>query len=182
MTWNLRAAVTALILSIGLLGCARHSASSAGTSGTTMSAVALIQPAAGQNVSGKVTFTQLAHGVRVVADVQGLTPGLHGFHIHEKGDLSDPEFKNAGPHFNPASRPHGGLTSEHRHAGDLGNLDADASGKAHLETVLHDVTLTGTNAIVGRSVIIHASMDDLKSQPAGNSGARIAGGVITAQP
>jgi Cu-Zn family superoxide dismutase len=116
-----------------------------------------------------------------VADIDGLAPKTtHGFHIHEKGDLSAPDLKSAGGHFNPTKEKHGGPDSAHHHAGDLGNLTADDAGHAHLEGMVMDVSLGGENSILDRSVIIHAKADDLKSQPAGDSGARIAGGVIKA--
>jgi Cu-Zn family superoxide dismutase len=131
------------------------------------------------NVTGTVTFTDTGEKLTFVADIDGLEPNTeHGFHIHEKGDLSDPDLKSAGGHFNPTHEHHGGPTSEHHHAGDLGNLKADANGHAHLEGTVEHASLSGDNSILGRSVIIHAKPDDEKSDPAGNSGARIAGGVI----
>jgi Cu-Zn family superoxide dismutase len=132
-------------------------------------------------VTGTVEFHEQADGVRVVADVKGLTPGMHGFHGHEKGDLSDPKLISAGPHFNPAGHKHGGPDSEMRHAGDLGNLEADAQGNAKLDKVFKGITIKGaTDGIVGRSVLIHAKADDLTTDPSGESGDRIAGGVIEA--
>ena len=80
-------------------------------------------------------------GVRVVAHVNGLTPGLHGFHVHEKGDLSAPDLASAGGHFNPGGHKHGGPEGEMRHAGDLGNLEADAKGHAMLDKVFHGISL-----------------------------------------
>lgn len=136
------------------------------------------------NVTGTVTFTAADGKLTFVADIDGLAPNTqHGFHIHEKGDLSDPDLKSAGGHFNPTKEKHGGPTSEHHHAGDLGNLTADANGHAHLEGTVMHATLGGDAdlSIIGRSVIIHAKADDEKSDPAGNSGARIAGGEIKAQ-
>jgi Cu-Zn family superoxide dismutase len=117
-------------------------------------------------------------GVKVVAEVTGLTPGDHGFHIHEFGDCGDAEAKNAGGHFNPGGHDHGGPDAEARHKGDLGNMTADATGKAHYERVDKHLKLGGENTIIGRSVIVHEKMDDLKTQPTGNAGARVACGVI----
>lgn len=133
------------------------------------------------NVTGTVTFTTEGDHLTFVADIDGLAPNTeHGFHIHDKGDLSDPELKSAGGHFNPTHEHHGGPNTPHHHAGDLGNLTADANGHAHLEGTVEHATLGGPadTSILGRSVIIHAKPDDEKSDPAGNSGARIAGGVI----
>jgi Cu-Zn family superoxide dismutase len=133
------------------------------------------------NVTGTVTFTQTADGVSFVADIDGFEPNTkHGFHIHDKGDLSAPNLSSAGGHFNPTHEAHGGPNSPHHHLGDLGNLEADANGHAHLEGTMKGVALTAGDplSILGRSVIIHAKEDDEHSQPAGNSGARIAGGII----
>jgi len=143
-------------------------------------AVCVMQGTKGSQVAGTVTFTKVEGGVRVVADVTNLTPGEHGFHIHEKGDCSAPDASSAGGHFNPTGHKHGGPDAEERHAGDLGNLTADASGKAHYDRVDKELQLTGPNTIIGRSVIVHEKVDDLKTQPTGNAGARVACGVITA--
>jgi Cu-Zn family superoxide dismutase len=129
-------------------------------------------------VKGVVTFTKVEGGVKIVADVEGLTPGDHGFHIHEFGDCSSADGTSAGGHFNPHGNPHGGPTAEKRHAGDLGNLTADDAGKAHLEWVDPHMVLEGHGSILGRSVIVHAKADDLTTQPTGNAGARVACGVI----
>ena len=132
------------------------------------------------NVVGTVTFTQTNDGITFVADIDGFEPNTkHGFHIHNKGDLSAPNLSSAGGHYNPTGEAHGGPTSPHHHLGDLGNLEADANGHAHLEGQMKNVTLTGPiNSILGKSVIIHAKEDDLHSQPSGESGARISGGII----
>ncbi|HMB95480.1 MAG TPA: superoxide dismutase family protein, partial [Tepidisphaeraceae bacterium] len=131
-----------------------------------------------------VTFTQIGDSVKVVADVLGLAPNsTHGFHIHDKGDLSAPDLSSAGGHFNPGHHIHGGPTTSAVHEGDMGNLTADSTGAAHYELTLTSITIgTGAaNDIVGHSVIIHAKTDDLSTQPSGNSGARVAGGVIELQ-
>jgi Cu-Zn family superoxide dismutase len=134
-------------------------------------------------VAGIVTFTQIGDEVKVVADVTGLKPNSeHGFHIHESGDLSAPDLSSAGAHFNPGGHKHGGPDSSQVHAGDLGNLKADANGNAHLEITSKLITLgEGANSVVSKSVIVHAGPDDLKTDPSGNSGGRIAGGVIEAK-
>lgn len=144
--------------------------------------VAVMQPTKGNQVAGKVHFTDVEGGLRVVADISGLTPSSkHAFHLHEFGDVSAEDGSAAGGHYNPGKHPHGGPDSEHRHAGDLGNLIADASGNAHYDLVIKDLSLCcGAVPVIGRSVIIHAKEDDLTSQPAGNAGPRIAQGVIGA--
>jgi Cu-Zn family superoxide dismutase len=140
---------------------------------------ATTQPAF-RNVAGEVTFTEIGSGVHIVANVTGLEPNKEfGFHIHEKGDLSAPDLSSAGGHFNPGGMHHGGPSQEGKtHAGDLGNLKSDANGIAKKEIDVPHVSLTGENNLVGRSVVVHAKADDLKSDPAGNSGPRIAAGVI----
>ena len=141
-------------------------------------AMARLNPTQGNNVRGTVDFYEQGHGVRVVAHITGLTPGQHGFHIHEKGDCSAPDATSAGGHFNPTGAKHGGPDDAQRHAGDFGNITADASGTAHYERVDMHITFDGPNSILGRGVIVHAIADDLTGQPAGNAGARVACGVI----
>ena len=149
-------------------------------------AVAVISPTTGSSVSGTIQFTAVDGGVKVVADVSGLPPGKHGFHIHEFGDISDTaKAMKTGGHYDPAGTKHHMLMtgdtidgSMGHHAGDMGNLTADASGKAHLELTLTGVSLmSDTNPIVGRAVIIHDKPDD-GGQPTGNAGGRIGQGVI----
>jgi superoxide dismutase, Cu-Zn family len=141
-------------------------------------AIAVLHPASSSQVMGTVTFTKMDDGVQVVADVTGLTPGKHGFHIHEFGDCSAPDATSAGGHFNPTHKPHGAPDAAERHVGDLGNLEADAAGKAHLEWKDKMLKFSGENSILGHAVIVHEKEDDLKSQPVGNAGGRLACGVI----
>ena len=148
------------------------------SSTTITKAVAVLQPASSSMVHGVVTFTKVEGGVRVVADIEGLTPGEHGFHVHEFGDCSAASAASAGGHFNPHNAPHGGPESEHHHEGDLGNITADDSGKAHYDRVNKMIELGGPESILGRSVIVHEKADDLQSQPTGNAGARVACGLI----
>jgi Cu-Zn family superoxide dismutase len=145
-------------------------------------AIAVLHPTQGNQAHGTVRFTQEGDdSVKVVADIEGLAPNSeHGFHIHEFGDCSAPDASSAGGHFNPTGNPHGSPGPEH-HAGDLGNLRANGQGNAHLELTLQHVTVGAhPNPILGRSVIVHAKADDLHSQPSGESGGRIACGVIGA--
>ena len=133
------------------------------------------------DVKGTVTFmaAEGGNGVKVHAEITGLEPGKHGFHIHEKGDLSDPELKSAGNHFNPSMHKHGGPRTGDHHAGDLGNIEADAQGKATYDATIEGITLDDSKTgIIGKSVVVHAKADDLKTDPAGDSGALIAAGVI----
>ena len=153
-------------------GCASMSA------GTRPSAVADLAPTKGNVAKGTVTFTQRSDRLRVVADVSGLTPGGHGFHVHEKGDCSSDDATSAGGHFNPTGKPHGDPSAADHHAGDMPMLVADASGNARLEIDVDPATVGGANDVVGKGVIVHKDPDDFKTQPTGNSGARVACGVI----
>jgi Cu-Zn family superoxide dismutase len=141
-------------------------------------AVAVLHPTEGNQASGIVHFYADPGGVRVVADVQGLEPGSHGFHVHQFGDCSAPDGTSAGGHFNPENQPHGGPTDTQRHVGDLGNISADGSGAAALDVVDSFLAFSGPHSILGRGVIVHAGEDDLTSQPTGAAGARVACGVI----
>ena len=144
-----------------------------------LKAIAVLHPTAGNKVSGTVTFIEVADGVQVHAELAGLTAGDHGFHVHEFGNCSAPDASSAGAHFNPTNKPHAGPDAPDRHVGDMGNVEADASGKAKLEYVDHQISLTNDQqSVIGRSVVVHMKRDDLKSQPAGDSGARVACGVI----
>ena len=144
-------------------------------------ATATLAPTTGNRTAGTATFTPNGDRVRVVAKVSGLTPGSHGFHIHEKGDCSAADGSSAGGHFNPTGKPHGNPAVGEHHGGDMPVLLADASGEATLDLTIDTVTLdSGPNGIIGRSVVVHKDPDDYKTQPAGNSGARVACGVIVA--
>jgi Cu-Zn family superoxide dismutase len=132
------------------------------------------------HVHGKITFTQTDAGVEVAGEITGLTPGKHGFHIHEFGDLSSDDGLATGGHFNPDMHKHGGPGDAEHHAGDFGNIEADKDGKATVKMTLKDLSLGGPHTILGRALIVHAKEDDLKTQPSGNAGDRIAQGVIGA--
>ena len=149
-----------------------------GTVAPIKAAVVVLIPTVGNGVTGVVHFTQVDGGVRVVADVLGLKPGKHGFHIHEFGDITAADGMSTGGHLNPAHEKHGGPNSIERHEGDLGNLKADENGHATLDYVDTVITLNGPESIIGHGVVVHADPDDLKSQPVGNAGKRVATGVI----
>lgn len=145
---------------------------------TVERAVCVLHPTEGNDVTGTVKFTRTETGVRIVADVSGLSEGKHGFHIHELGDCTAPDGTSAGGHYNPTGEKHGGPDDAERHVGDLGNIMADADGNAGYERVDNVIELNGEHSIIGRAVIIHAGEDDLESQPTGAAGARLACGVI----
>ena len=143
-------------------------------------ATAALQPTKGNKTIGEATFEQVGNKVRVVAYVQGLTPGReHGFHIHEAGDCNSPDGMSAKGHFNPFGKPHGHPQSGERHAGDMPALVAGKDGRAKIDVELDTITITpGPGSIVGRGLIVHADPDDYKTQPTGNAGARLACAVI----
>ncbi|MBX3620340.1 MAG: superoxide dismutase family protein [Rhizobacter sp.] len=142
-------------------------------------AIAALKPASGSQVNGEVRLTQEGDHVVVHAHVEGLAPNSeHGFHVHEKGDCSAPDASSAGGHFNPTAKPHGASTGEH-HMGDLPSLKADAAGVAETSFEVKGSLLgSGATDLMGKALVVHADPDDYMSQPAGNSGARVACGVI----
>jgi Cu-Zn family superoxide dismutase len=145
-------------------------------------ATAQLQPTKGNKTFGEATFEQVGNKVHVVVYVQGLKAGQeHGLHIHEAGDCSSDDGMSAKGHFNPFGKPHGAQGTTERHAGDLPSLKADKSGRAKIDAELDTITVApGPGSIIGRGLIVHADPDDYKTQPTGNSGARIACGVIQA--
>jgi Cu-Zn family superoxide dismutase len=168
----------AQITSAPAAGQARHAEAGAGMMMMPARAIAVVYPASGSQVHGTVSFEKVEGGVHVVADIQGLTPGQHGFHIHEYGDCTSADAASAGGHFNPGHMSHGAPTDMSRHEGDMGNISAGPDGKAHLEWSDPKMSFMGQESIIGLSVIIHANPDDLKTQPSGNAGPRVACGVI----
>ena len=137
---------------------------------------ATLESRSNSTVTGTARVTPSASGVVVMVEVQGASPGEHGVHVHDKGDCSAPDATSAGPHFNPKAAPHhGGVSTPVRHGGDLGNMQVDSNGKGLLVVSVGDLTMDN---VVGRSVLVHAGKDDLQTDPAGNSGARVACGTL----
>lgn len=150
--------------------------------GTTYSATAIMKDGKGNNV-GLATFTEDTSGlVHINVSVKGLTPGLHGIHIHETGNCTGPSFTSAGGHYNPLGKEHGLNNPKGPHAGDLPNLNVGEDGTGHMNVTTDRVTLSpGPTTLFtanGTSLVIHAGPDDQMTNPAGNSGARIACGII----
>lgn len=145
-------------------------------------AIVAISPIGSSGVSGQLNVTALPDdaGVKVEGELVGLTPGAHGMHVHEVGSCDSPDGLSAGGHFNPTSAPHGKIDAPDSHVGDFGNITADAHGKAQISLIKGAARLSGPATIVGRSIIVHQDADDLKSQPAGQSGVRVGCGVIRA--
>lgn len=167
-----------LVSLLGLGGC--HGMLVAGN--PPVHAEAALYPTQGNSVLGVVTFSTVGDKLRVVAELSGLTPGMHGFHIHERGDCRAPDATSTGGHFNPTGKAHGNPELTAHHAGDLPQLLADASGKARLTAYLDTAWIGKGNVnIVGRSLVVDASSDDFKTQPDGGSGAHVACGIVLAK-
>ena len=181
--------IAAVLLSGAAATSAQSPTTAPANAGTDSVATAVLRPAGAattrptlRSVGGTVTFTPLTDGrVRVTGQVTGLEPGgVHAIHVHETPDLSSPTLDSAGGHFNPGGHPHGGPDAAARHAGDLGNLSAGPDGAARIDRTVTGLSV-GTGAaddVVGRPLIVHANPDDLTSQPTGNAGDRVAGGLI----
>jgi Cu-Zn family superoxide dismutase len=131
-------------------------------------------PKSGSHLTGKVTLTDTGSGVVVMLDLQGLTAGKHGAHVHENPDCSAADAKTAGSHYNPDNHPHGLPAAPAHHIGDLGNIEVGKDGKGKLELTIADANLKAgdPHSFLGRSIIIHEKLDD-GGQPVGNAGGRI---------
>lgn len=180
----------ALLATAVCVGCAPRESTEIASTDTTadvgngaaneasMQAVAKLVAIGGSGVAGELRFVQDAGKVMVTGKVTGLTPGEHGFHVHEKGDLSDTvKGESAGGHYNPDMKEHGRPTDAVRHAGDFGNITANADGVAEINFEDSMVKLDGEHSIVGRSIVIHAQADKF-TQPSGDAGGRVAFGKI----
>jgi Cu-Zn family superoxide dismutase len=173
---NQLAMAAAALGAVVLTGCASMNA--------PPSAQAELNPTQGNTASGWVRFEQRGSNVLVTAEVRGLKPNTdHGFHVHEQGDCSAPDATSAGRHFNPGGNPHAHYMQDARHAGDMTNLMADSGGVARYSYTSDILSIAGgaTNGVIGRAVVVHRDPDDYRSQPAGNSGPRIACGVVAAR-
>jgi Cu-Zn family superoxide dismutase len=173
---------TAVLSALAVAACTTTPVATAPAPAVEMhDGVANLASASGSLVSGRLQVMSMGSGVHIAGDVGGLAPGsAHGFHIHEKGDCSAADASSAGGHFNPLGAPHGRMETTPHHAGDMDNIVADGDGVARVNVHLHGVTLGGgaANDIAGKALVVHAAPDDYASQPSGNSGARVACGVI----
>lgn len=162
--------VTAIIIALFVFACKT-------TSSGKNQLVLMLQPKSDTQVSGSATFTEKNGVVTFTANIQGLTPGEHAIHIHEKSDCSAPDASSAGGHWNPTFKKHGKWGSSEYHKGDIGNFIADAKGNGTI-TFSTDEWCIGcedeTKNIVGKSIIVHKGADDFTTQPTGNAGGRVA--------
>jgi Cu-Zn family superoxide dismutase len=167
-------------LAPGAMARAADAPAATATGAAVTHAIAVLAPTQGQQAAGTVHFRREGAGVHVTGEISGLAPNSkHGFHVHEFGDCSAPDGTSAGGHFAPEAHPHGAPNPAEHHAGDLGNVEADGTGKARVDVMVPGLSLaTGDRALVGRGLILHAQPDDLTTQPTGNAGARVACGVI----
>ena len=142
-------------------------------------AVALLRSGSGVDL-GRATATEVAGGIRFTVDARALPPGTHGAHVHTVGRCDVPDFTSAGPHWNPTGAKHGALNPMGPHQGDLPNLIVGADGRGTIGVVIPGASMAGLLDADGAALVIHASADDLSTDPSGNSGARIACGVFAA--
>ena len=174
-----------LLIGIGLILCAIPSVQGQTPTGTTgtrpATAGANLIDAEGRSV-GQARLQQTPHGVLLTLDLKNATPGIHGLHIHDVGRCDRPSFESAGGHFNPSGRQHGFLNPGGPHAGDLPNINVPTTTQLSVEYVVADVTLDpGPRSLLdgnGSTIVMHAGKDDYMSDPAGESGDRLACGSI----
>jgi superoxide dismutase, Cu-Zn family len=188
-----RFSILAGILVVGLAGCATQPTATntadrnlpppdAEALDVPVHARAGLQNSAGETV-GEVRLTETAAGMNIAGEIRGFKQGSHGLHIHETGACLPPSFDSAGDHFNPAKQTHGSPSGQPRHAGDLGNVVVRADGTGQIQAMVSGLTLRpGENSLLGgdgTAIVVHADPDDLKTDPAGGAGDRMACGVIT---
>ena len=173
-------AVTAGAFAVAALAFVTGCASSTATPPADAQARATIEPRSGSNVRWWAAFTDRSTGgVRIAVHIDNAPPGVHGLHVHERGDCSAPDASSAGAHFNPGGMPHASPSDTQRHAGDLGNITIEANGTGHLELVSDLLTVRpGPNSVVGKAVIFHEKADDMRTQPTGDAGGRLGCGVV----
>lgn len=180
------AVTAALLFAAGSQSRAASGSANAGEKGSTavktLEATAKLESKSGSTVTGEADFKEKNGGVEIVVEIKGAKPGTHGVHLHDKGDCSAADASSAGGHFNPGSKTHGAPTTDPHHAGDFGNMTVGANGTGKLKLTVKGLTVApGPNSVVGHALVIHADPDDLKTDPSGKSGPRVACGVVQAE-
>ena len=149
-------------------------------------AKAVIKPTFSQRVRGVVTFEQVNGGIKIIADIENLKPGLHGFHVHTHSDCGSDGSSAGGifnptwGYYNPSFAIHGSPDNTMRYVGDLGNVSANSKGVAHYERIDKVIQLNGPLSVIGHSIVVHKNADDFVTQPTGGSGVALGCGVIEA--
>ena len=169
---------TAGVLALAMLaGCHGDRSPSGAPLAGGERATAMLHDAAGKPV-GRASATEVVGGLRVTFEGMALPPGTHGLHVHTTGLCEAPGFTTAGGHWNPTGRQHGSMNPNGQHQGDLPNLTVGSDGRGTLGAVIPGATMAGLLDADGAAIVVHAGADDLMSDPAGNSGGRIACGVF----
>lgn len=164
-----------LIIAI-IIGCKTN-----GNKANTKNLKITFESKSNSNVNGTATFSEKNGRVTFIAKLQGLKPGIHAIHIHEKSDCSSPDGSSAGGHWNPTFKKHGKWGVGEYHRGDIGNFIADENGNGSITLTTDQWTISGndeTKNILGKGLIVHQNADDFVSQPVGNAGARVACSAI----
>jgi Cu-Zn family superoxide dismutase len=172
----MRILILATVVGLGLVGCQKAPELGTPVAGGQL-ATAALRTASGAE-AGRATARDVAGGVRFSLDVTGLPPGTHGAHVHTTGRCDAPDFQTAGPHWNPTATKHGTNNPQGPHLGDLPNLIVGADGRGTLAMTIEGATLAGMLDADGAAMLVHASADDLVTDPSGNSGGRIACGAF----
>jgi Cu-Zn family superoxide dismutase len=173
------AIVTAAVAALGLSACNRDDVAVGAPMAGGARATATLRTADGAEV-GRVSASEVAGGVRFTIDARGLPPGTHGAHVHTTGLCDAPDFTTAGPHWNPTAMKHGTMNPQGPHEGDLPNLIVGTDGRGTLGITIPGATMAGLFDTDGSALVVHAGADDLMTDPSGNSGGRIACGVLVA--
>lgn len=170
--------MAALAATVALVGCTDEPRIGAPVAGGRL-AVATLRTPAGKDI-GRATVREVAGGLRVTIDARFLPPGIHGAHLHTVGRCDAPDFASAGPHWNPTGMKHGTMNPQGPHGGDLPNLSIGADGRGTVGINLAGASLDALLDADGASMVLHADADDMMTDPSGNSGGRIACGVLVA--
>jgi Cu-Zn family superoxide dismutase len=163
--------------SLTLGACSREELATGTPISGGASATAMLRNATGAD-AGRATVTEVAGGLRFTVDAKGLPGGTHGAHVHTVGRCDPPTFETAGPHWNPTSMKHGTMNPQGPHQGDLPNVVVDGSGRGTVGATIPGATLASLMDTDGAAVVIHAGPDDMRTDPSGQSGGRIACGIL----